>query len=263
MNLFAIIDGDEKQFYGALLHYEKSNTFIIELVDTLDEWTAPLLFTGFTKQGIFTIPEEISALWVKDRIVPPGRQNINDILSTHKLKVYDEMKMLEITKGKCSQDNLYIERLDVLPEYVEMRQKKNLSEVIILKEQRILCMFRDGEVKVLSLAQLPQKYAEKLIKNERLFQTGLVGVGGYSVTFDGAVSIPAAVLYETGAELPLCKEDFLMFVQNNLLDTSESCDILGCSRQNLSYLLSKEQLTSVKSVNGNLYLKGDIISNQW
>jgi hypothetical protein len=38
---------------GVLLYYEQGKDFIIELKGTLDEWTAPLLFSGFVKSGIY------------------------------------------------------------------------------------------------------------------------------------------------------------------------------------------------------------------
>jgi len=51
---------------------------------------------------------------------------------------------------------------------------------------------------------------------------------------------------------------------NNLLDTSDSCTLLNCTRQNVSYLAKRSQLTPAKeNVNGNLYLKGDVLRNMW
>lgn len=49
-----------------------------------------------------------------------------------------------------------------------------------------------------------------------------------------------------------------------MLDTTESCDLLECSRQNMSYMVRKQQLTPVKEeVRGNLYLKGDVLRTLW
>ena len=64
--------------------YEKEKSFIIELTDSLDEWNAPLLFTNLVKKRIYTVPRDLSLLWVKERIIPSGRQNIRDILNNHK-----------------------------------------------------------------------------------------------------------------------------------------------------------------------------------
>ena len=115
MKNYEIYDYENKLHIGILLYYEKSKTFIIELSEDLDEWTAPLLFSGYVKQRKYTIPRDISLLWVRERIVPNTRQNIDSILNTHHLKEYDEMKILEIANGKCAQDSLMIRNIVELP----------------------------------------------------------------------------------------------------------------------------------------------------
>ena len=107
MKIYEILDRENELSIGTLIYYKKSRTFIIELQGYLDEWNAPLLMTSFVKRGIFTIPRDISLMWVRERIIPSGRQNIGMILNTHKLKEYDEMTFLEKSGGVCSQDSLY------------------------------------------------------------------------------------------------------------------------------------------------------------
>ena len=92
MRIFEIYDEELARSVGSLLYYEKEHSFIIELEEWLDEWTAPLLFTDFVKKKQYTIPRDISLLWVRERIIPSNRQNINSILTQHRLKEYDEMK---------------------------------------------------------------------------------------------------------------------------------------------------------------------------
>ena len=59
-------------------------------------------------------------------------------------------------------------------------------------------------------------------------------------------------------------KDFKAFVKKNILDTTESCSMLECSRQNISYMVSQGQLAPVKEqVRGNLYLKGDVLHAMW
>ena len=151
MKSYEILDEANFINIGVLLYYEKAKEFIIELNENLDEWTAPLLFTSFVKKGIFTIPRDISLLWVKERVIPSGRQNIGSILSNHKLKAYDEMKLLELAEGRCSQDSMFIRRIDALPEFVLDRQKKNLIDCTPLDSRNILCFFADNSVKKVEL----------------------------------------------------------------------------------------------------------------
>ena len=105
----------------------------IELADRLDEWEAPLLFQGLVKKGIYTVPGAISALWVRERVIPSGRQNIGSILKNAKLKEHNEMALLELSKGKCSQDSCYIEEItgEELPEDIKKRTHKNISECFL------------------------------------------------------------------------------------------------------------------------------------
>ena len=71
-------------------------------------------------------------------------------------------------------------------------------------------------------------------------------------------------MYESGEKVPLGLEDFKTFVRRNIIDTTESCDMLECSRQNISYMVNQGQMSVVKEdVRGNLYLKGEVLSNRW
>lgn len=140
MKIFEIIDGDKEKTVGALLYFEKERTCIVELQEYLDEWSAPFLFASYVKNKVYTIPRDVSALWVRGRVIPSGRQNISDILKVHHLKEYDEMKFLEISEGRCSQDEMYIRQLDKLPEFVVERQQK-ICRSVLFWVHIIFCAF--------------------------------------------------------------------------------------------------------------------------
>ena len=265
MKIFEIFDEENEISIGVLLYYEKEGTYIIELQDYLDEWTSPLLLANYVRKKIYTIPREISFLWVKERVIPSGRQNISDILARHRLKSYDEMKLLEISEGRCSQDSLCIKKIEKLPEYVIERTKKNIIECVISGDNTLLCFFADDIIKKVDITQIAHvEGIDKILKNQSLFQSGKVGTGGYSVTFNDSIDIPAAVLYESGVYIPLKLKDFKAFVQKNILDTTDSCNILECSRQNIAYMVKQQQLVPIREeVKGNLYLKGDVLKNKW
>ena len=265
MKIFEIIDAELELSMGVLLYYEKEKTCIIELQAYLDEWTAPLLFTSYVKQHIYTIPRDISRLWVQERVIPSGRQNIKEILAHHNLKEYDEMTFLEISSGKCSQDSLYIKKIENLLEYVIDRTKYNIMECVMSEQRRLLCFFVDGTLKKIDLADISNlEGVNKIIRNEKLYQSGKVGTGGYFVTFNDSIDISARLLYERVERIPIRIGDFTAFVQNNVIDTTQSCNILQCSRQNVAYMVSHQQMMPIKEdVRGNLYLKGDVIRNQW
>lgn len=56
--------------------------------------------------SIYDGTQRISLLWARERVIPSGRQNIGSILSNHRLKGYDEMKLLELSEERCSRDSL-------------------------------------------------------------------------------------------------------------------------------------------------------------
>ncbi len=265
MRIYEIRDEDENREVGILLYYEKEGSFIVELKDGLDEWSAPFLFASYVKKGVFTIPRSDSFVWVQNRIIPPSRQNIGMILKNHGLKEYDEMKFLELSEGKCSQDSLYIKPVKDLPEYVCRRQAHNITQCSVLTDKDLLCIFADDTVKKISMSSLLEiKDVHKIMNNEDLFETCRVGTGGYFITFNNSIDIPAGVLYKEGKKIQLTGKELLAFVRNGLVDTTQACGILDCSRQNLLYMIRQGYITPVKEdVKGNLYLKGDVVKNLW
>ena len=97
-----------------------------------------------------------------------------------------------------------------------------------------------------------------------LFASAKIGTGGYFVTFCDSIDIPAALLYENGKKAGISGKELSIFLKHNLLETSEVCELLKCSRQNLSYLIKQGLLTPVKEgKRGNLFWKGDVLRNLW
>ncbi len=260
MRIYELIDSET---IGVLLYYEKDKTFIIELVDSLDEWSAPLMFAGLVKKGIYTVLRRDAFRWVNERIIPSGRQNIASILAKYKLFEYDEFKMLELSEGVCSQDDIHIKKIDALPGYVEKRMKKNLTEVFVSGDS-LMCFFGDDSVKRVNLYNIEDDEAKKVLSNRSLFESCALGAGGYYVTFRDSVDISAGLLYEYGKTLPVTKGDFISFVKNDVLDTKEVCIELDCSRQNVSYMIKQDIISFVRpDVKGNLFLKGDVQHSRW
>ena len=260
MKIYEIFDEENSLDIGVLLYHEKSKTFVIELRSELDEWTAPLLFTSFVKKGIYTISRDASLMWVRERVIPVGRQNIGSILSTHKLKEYDEMKLLELAQGRCSQDGLCIGKIDALPEFAVERAAHNLADCTALIGGILLCFFKDGTVKKISLSDIGDyQGVDKVIANNELYESCSLGWGGYYVTFNDSIDIPSWLLYETGRMLDVSYEDFIAFTEKNIVDTTKACQLLECTRQNLSYLVKQRNIEPIMTgVNGNLYLKNKI-----
>ena len=161
------------------------------------------------------MPRDISSLWVRERVIPSGRQNIGEILKKAKMKEYSEMRLLALAEGRCSQDSCYIKEIsdNDLPEAIRERSSKNIK----------------------------------------------VGVGGYCISFNDTIDISAGIIREKGELLSISANDILGFARTNIIDTTKACDMLECSRQNLSYLVKSNKLTPIiYGTKGNLYTKGDV-----
>ena len=182
MKSYAIYDEelDRVSAIGYLFYYEKAESFIIELCEDLDEWDAPLLFQGLVRKDIYTVSRDISLMWVKERVIPSGRQNIGSILKNHKMKKYSEMTLLGLSKGRSSQDNCYIAEISEMeiPENIKDRMRKNVRECFPTEDKQLVCMFKDNTVRKVNLTSLVEKYKDisYVLKNKELLDSVKVGV---------------------------------------------------------------------------------------
>lgn len=264
MKIFAIHDNDvdKKNTIGYLFCYEKSHEYIIELSEKLDEWDAPLLFQKYVREKNYTILNHEAKLWINERVIPSGRQNIGAILKNAKLKEYNELTLLSLSKGKCSQDSCYLVEVseDDIPDEIKKRESNTIKECFVTEEQRIVCMFKDKSVKKLSLQKLAHQYKELIpvLRNQDLLNSLKVGVGGYTITFNDDIRIPAKDISCMESE-PITIVDFSNFVMRNVVDTTGACDMLVCSRQNVSYMVNVNKLSPIKNgTKEKLFTRGDI-----
>ena len=265
MKSYAIYDKglEWKKPIGYLLYYERAKAFIIELNEELDEWEAPLLFQGLVNKGIYTVPADISLMWVRERIIPSGRQNIGMILKNHKLREYSEMAFLALNNGRCIQDECYIVQIteEEISEDIKIRMSRNVAECFTTEDGGLLCMFKDDVVMKVDLQRLVEKYKKLLyiLKIKEWRENVKIGVGGYSVLFNDTVEILASDLRKTGIVLPLSTSDFYNFIQRNIVSTSVVCEMMQCSRQNLAYMVKEGKVQPIISgTKENLYTKGQI-----
>ena len=84
-----------------------------------------------------------------------------------------------------------------------------------------------------------------ILKNDNLLNSVNVGLGGYSITFNETIEISSSALREGSILLPVSANDILGFVRRNVVDTTTACNMLQCSRQNLSYLIKTKKLVPI------------------
>ncbi len=205
---------------------------------------------------------------VEQRIVPPDRQNIGEILRDNHLKEYDEYELLMLAMGRCAQDDYYLVPIDEKDLPKKLRSASQSELKMCCRWRIIACWYfsGDGAVKKCNL----QKHFEKtkafqiLLKKPDYFQHVQMQTGGYGVAWDVNMTISDALLYRIGKSVPLTAADFRNFAAHRVINAAEAAEILGCSRQNIIDLTKRGKLHPIKaSEKSTLYLKSEILKRNW
>lgn len=270
MRVFAIRDEEE---YGSkdlayLIYYEADKRFYIELPDDADPWETPLLLSSFIKKGEKTINAYWSKLWVRQRIVPTDRQNLGQVLKENSLTEYDEFELLMLANGRCAQDSYYLEPVDesIVAKRFWDRYEKKIEDIIPLAHNGLLVFFRNGEVKRCNIDVIrnTDRFFKPILSLAEVFQRVSIQTGGYGVCWGENVVISDAELYDTGISVPLSRNDFISFLKDRVISTSEAAELLCCSRQNINDLVAREKLHPVKVEQKNkFFLKSEILQRLW
>lgn len=97
----------------AYLHYnQETKTFRITIPSTTTALEAPPIISHYIERGLSEIDPYFSYLWVKQRVAPPERQNIAEMLANIGATEYDEYLLLMATEGRCVQDQCYLVPVD-------------------------------------------------------------------------------------------------------------------------------------------------------
>ena len=251
-----------------LFYYEQEKRFYIELPDDADPWNTPLILSSLLKRGERTVNSYWSKILVQQRIIPSDRQNLGQILKESGLDSYDEFQLLLLNEGRCSQDDYYIKEIspgDLPKEFLDRLQYK-VEDVIPLAGKSLLVFFRNGLIKRCELQPIltADNVFSPLLKNNDYFNEVGILVGGYGVCWGDQLTISDRALYETGKVIPLSQEDFVTFVQQRIVTSTEAAELLQCSKQNIDDLVRRGKLHPIKtSPKSKLFLKSEILQRLW
>lgn len=67
-----------------------------------------MILSAFIKKGKREIDNKWSLRWVQERVTPPDRQNIGQVLKNNGMKFYSEFPLLLKNHGWSCQDECYI-----------------------------------------------------------------------------------------------------------------------------------------------------------
>jgi ABC-type ATPase with predicted acetyltransferase domain len=104
----SVKDRNKRKEWAKLYYDPGKKLFNLVIDKAADVKQMPASLWVYASSGKYDLSHADSLDWVKDRIIPEGRQNIQSILRNAKMDEYDEFKMLRYTKGKCVQDDLYV-----------------------------------------------------------------------------------------------------------------------------------------------------------
>lgn len=71
-----------------------------------------IFFQILYKRGIKDVPQHLVDRWVDNRIIPPDRQGLYDILKEMGITEYDRFTMLLYNNGICQMDSSYIREVE-------------------------------------------------------------------------------------------------------------------------------------------------------
>ena len=270
MKIFAIRDAADQsnKDLAYLFYYENDRKFYIELPEKADPWETPLLLSSFVKKGERSVNSYWSRVWVQQRIVPPDRQNISQILRDNGLKSYDEYAMLMLASGRCEQDDYYFAPIteDALPLQIVRRFNRKIEDVVPLRNCCLLVFFRDGTIRKCDLSAYfeKEKRFSILAKRPDYFARVQIQTGGFGVQWDENLTVSDSTLYKMGNRVALTAEDFKAFASERIINAAEAAEILNCSRQYINELVKTDKLHPIKASEKNtLFLKSEVLKRNW
>jgi hypothetical protein len=107
-----LITDDADIGYGELAYNPSARTWHIEINPERTWDDTPLSLALYIRRGIFSLDARQSLDWVRDRLLPPNRQNIHHVLSALELPEYDEYALILKTNGISTHDHLYLVAID-------------------------------------------------------------------------------------------------------------------------------------------------------
>jgi len=110
MRCFELIDGERRGAVPcAIIECDQGHgTFTATLADWAGPNDVPVQFSPTAERGEKNVPDRWVKLWVEERIAPPSRQNIGEVLRAHGLDHYDALELLLANDGRSTQDGFYL-----------------------------------------------------------------------------------------------------------------------------------------------------------
>lgn len=100
--------------YAVLSYDEEKDVYHVSIPASVNPDNLPAILGILARKGVREIEDRWARQFVKERVVPPDRQNIGMILRDAGLGYYSEFALLVYTSGRCAMDEFFIEEIGEL-----------------------------------------------------------------------------------------------------------------------------------------------------
>lgn len=256
--------GDKNLAY--IFYHQNSGNWFVELADDADEWELPCILEHFARNGERTIGSYWAREFVRNRIIPPDRQNLGTILRDNRLREYDEFKLFLLSDGRCAQDDCYIIpiKYEELPKSIQKRQSRYIETADICSDE-MLIVLKNGEVYSVDLNLKNGVQRSSQINRLLAYMDRIKGVtkdcGGCGITYDEDGFIHTENLISMGRKLPISANMLKNYATSELISTTEAMKMLGCTRQNLDDFVKRGKLNPAPvNATCRMYYRSDILN---
>lgn len=97
--------------YAVLTYDDETDQYAVHIPETVGVNDLPAILSLLAKQGRRELNDKWARRFVKERVVPPDRQNIGMIMRQLNMKMYSEFPILEYTSGRCCMDDFYLREI--------------------------------------------------------------------------------------------------------------------------------------------------------
>lgn len=269
MKILAIKDDTiTKNFIlGYLFYYENQKSGYIELSDEAGEWDLPIVLEHFARNHQRSVTSYWTMRWVQQRIVPPDRQNISQILKECGLAEYNEFELLIRGDGRCAQDECYVEKImqQDVPQTIIDRRHHNITECVLNEDKGIFVTLENDDVLMLQYDQVKKnfEFIDRMLAYASRLTDMKVVAGGSSISWGEKNEISRDYVLEVGQKLPISASALRQFAAKQIVSTTEVMEMLDCTRQNVNDLVKRGKLDPLDiHAKTKLFYRKDVIRYQ-